>query len=116
MPSLSERDAGNLYAIIEACTKIQRFTSSTKDADQFYEDERTFDAVLMNFVIIGESVARLSQRFRAKNERVPWRKIKQFRNIVAHDYFGVDAEEVWQIIHNHLPILKRQVSELLSES
>jgi len=55
---MSEKDEGNLLAIIDACEKIQRFTSKIESADLFYEDEKTFDAVLMNFIIIGESIAK----------------------------------------------------------
>ncbi len=58
----------------------------------------TFDAVLLNFVIIGESVRRLSEQINEENPEIPWIQIKDFRNFVVHDYFGVDAEEVWQII------------------
>jgi uncharacterized protein with HEPN domain len=44
---------------------------------------------------------------------IDWIRIKAFRNIVAHDYFGVDAEEVWQIIKNHIPKLKQDIKSLL---
>lgn len=70
----------------------------------------------MNFVIIGESVVRLSEELRAKENQVPWPQIKGFRNIVAHDYFGVDAEEVWQIIKNHLPELESQINNILKNN
>lgn len=110
---MSEKDKGNLLAILEGCSKIQRFVQGIEDADAFYEDIKTFDAVLMNFVIIGESVARLTPELRAEATAITWAKIKGFRNIVAHNYFGVDAEEVWQIIQNYLPVLKIEVNKLL---
>ena len=99
---MSEKDKGNLLAIIESCTKIRKFTEDLWDADSFYSDEIVFDAVLMNFVIIGETVARLSDETKQFYSNIPWTRIKGFRNLVAHDYFGVDAEEVWQIISNDL--------------
>ncbi len=46
---------------------------------------------------------------------IEWIKIKGFRNIVAHDYFGIDAEEVWQIIRNKIPALKNDCQQLLDE-
>ena len=95
---MSEKDKANLYTILESCVKIGKFTKDINDTDEFFSDQKTFDAVLLNFVIIGESVARLSKEFIEKNQHIPWIKIKSFRNIVVHDYFGVDAEEVWQII------------------
>ena len=69
--------------------------------------------MLINFVIIGESVQRLSKELKESHNNIPWFKIKGFRNIVVHDYFGVDAEEVWQIIEDKIPELKLQVKKVL---
>jgi len=69
----------------------------------------------MNFLIIGESVAKLSEELRKQEGQVPWIKIKDFRNIVAHDYFGVDAEEVWQIIKTHLPDLEQDIKKIIKK-
>lgn len=110
---MSDKDRGNLFAIVDASGKIFRFITGINDADSFFQDERTFDAVLLNFVVIGESVARLSEPIKKDNNHIPWKKIKAFRNFVVHDYFGVDAEEVWQIIINHLPKLEADIIKLL---
>jgi len=112
---MSEKDKGNLMAILDSCNKIKKFTGEVKDADAFFKDEKTFDAVLMNFVIIGEAVARLTEDLKDQKPQVPWTQIKGFRNLVAHDYFGVDAEEVWQIIKTNLPDLKKEVNIILKE-
>nr|MBI1231769.1 DUF86 domain-containing protein [Cytophagales bacterium] len=113
---MSEKDRGNLLAIIDSCLKIEKFVEDICDVDTFFEDEKTFDAVLMNFVIIGEAVGRLSEQLKEKEQQIPWTKIKAFRNIVAHDYFGVDAEEVWQIIKNNLPELSTQIKKIIKEN
>ncbi len=68
----------------------------------------------MNFVIIGEAVARLTNEFIEKEPQIPWLKMKGFRNIVAHNYFGVDAEEVWQITKNDLPELEKEIKKILT--
>ncbi|MFZ5971316.1 MAG: DUF86 domain-containing protein [Bacteroidota bacterium] len=94
---MSEKDRANLAALVESVEKIKTFIAAIGSADAFYQDEKTFDAVLMNFVIIGETAGKLTT--------VVKEKIKSFRNLVAHNYFGVDAEEVWQIIHRDLPDL-----------
>lgn len=112
---MSEKIKGNLLAIIDSCQKIQRFIKPIEDATAFYEDEKTFDAVLMNFIIIGEAVSRLSEEFKNKHGHIPWIKIKGFRNIVAHDYFGVDAEEVWQIIIGSIIELEKSVNRIIKE-
>ena len=66
----------------------------------------------MNFVVIGESVTRISSSFKSEQKVIPWQRIKDFRNLIAHDYFGVDAEEVWQIIENEITSLKSKLENL----
>lgn len=67
----------------------------------------------MNFVIIGEMVSKLSERFKNANNNIDWNRIKDFRNLVAHDYFGIDAEEVWQIIKKDLSKLEEEISGII---
>jgi len=110
---MSEKDKANLLSVLEACEKINAFTREIFDADDFYNDKKSFDAVLMNFVVIGESVKKLSTKVKSDNPQIPWQKIKGFRNIVAHDYFGVDAEEVWQIVQQNIPELMVDIEEVL---
>lgn len=69
----------------------------------------------MNFVVIGETVERLSDEFKNTHSSVPWRLIKDFRNLIAHDYFGIDAEEVFEIIQTHLVVLDKSVTEILAD-
>jgi len=111
-----DKDRANLLAILDSCSKIERFVASISDADKFYSDDKTFDAVLMNFVVIGEAVGRLSDQTKGKSAYIPWAKIKGMRNIVAHEYFGVDAEEVWQTIKDELPLLARDIQTILNQS
>lgn len=114
MPSLSEKDRANLMAGIEAISKIQSFTKDTSDAEMFFENTLVFDATLMNFVLLGEVVSKISQETQDTYPKVPWRLVKDFRNIIAHNYFGVDAEEVWEIIQKHLDPLKNEFETILS--
>ncbi len=102
-----------LDSIIEAIDRIVEYTSGFNSADDFNNDYRNFDATMMNFVVIGEMVDKLSEDFKSKNDSIEWIKIKGFRNFVAHDYFGIDAEEVWQIIKNKIPDLKIEITTLL---
>ena len=108
-----EKDKPNLHAILDSCQKIARFTSDLIDADAFFADQESFDAVLMNFILIGEAVSKLSIEVKSSNDEIPWQKIKGFRNIAAHEYFGVDAEEVWQIVKLHLPDLEKNIEKIL---
>ena len=107
------KDHHCLDSILEATDRIIEYTSGINSADDFNNDYRNFDATMMNFVVIGEMVDKLSDDFKKKHDKIDWIKIKGFRNIVAHDYFGIDAEEVWQIIKNKIPKLKADIQGLL---
>lgn len=107
------KDKQILQNIYESIDKIVFYIKDIKDADSFFDDQKTFDAVLMNFINIGEMVNKLSNKFKEQHSEIDWYKIKAFRNLVAHDYFGVDAEEVWQRIQNHLPELRLNIKTLL---
>ncbi|MBU0765379.1 MAG: DUF86 domain-containing protein [Bacteroidetes bacterium] len=93
--------------------RIFEYTERITDPDDFAADYKTVDATLMNFVALGETANKLSDRFREKHNNIEWRKIYDFRNIIAHDYFGIDEEEVLGITKKHLPILKKDLTDLL---
>ncbi len=112
MPSMSSKDRANLLAVLDSISKIERYTSNINSAQEFNNRDVAFDATLMNFVVIGEMVDRLSADTKARAKKLDWQKIKDFRNFVAHDYLGIDAEEVWQIIKQDLPLLKLEVEKL----
>jgi len=107
------KDQHCLESILEAIDRIIEYTSSINTADDFNNDYRNFDATMMNFVVIGEMINKISDEFKRKHSEIEWIKIKGFRNIVAHDYFGIDAEEVWQIIKTKIPTLKSDIKLLL---
>lgn len=80
--------------------------------DQFLQSVKTQDAVVRRLEIIGEAVNQLPDEFRAKDSDVPWHKITGMRNVLAHAYFAVDLELVWNTITEHLPKLKASIGKL----
>ena len=70
---------------------------------------------MMQFVIIGEMIDKLSDTFKLENTNIPWIKIKDFRNIIAHDYFGIDSDEIWDIIQNKIKPLRFDIEKILNE-
>ena len=116
MPSLSEKDRANLGAILDSTNKILNFTKRKKNSSAFYEDEMVYDATLMNFIVIGEAAAKISLTIKSKYNEIPWKEIRDFRNVITHDYFGVNAEVTWQIIRRHLPQLKRDMMKILKRN
>ncbi|MDP2889997.1 MAG: DUF86 domain-containing protein [Bacteroidota bacterium] len=100
--------------MLDSIQKIQLYSGNFNNADEFFEDSLSFDATMMNFIVIGEMVEKLSDDFiLATGEDINWTKVKSFRNIIAHNYFGIDAEEVWQIINGSLVSLKEKLKKLI---
>lgn len=112
---MSTKDVHSLEAILDAAERILAYTSVHTSAESFNDDHKSFDACMMNFIVIGEMVEKLSAGFKTAHPEVEWQKIKGFRNLVAHDYFGIDAEEVWQIIVHRLPVLRDDIRRILQE-
>ncbi len=81
----------------------------------FVHDDLRFDAVLRNLEIIGEAVKNISEETRQKYPNVKWRKIAGFRDIVAHEYLGINDETVWDIVENEVPALLEIVKTMLGE-
>jgi len=69
---------------------------------------------MMQFVVIGEIVSRLDDTYKQQHTQISWQQIKNFRNIIAHDYFGIDADEIWDIIQSRLLPLKNDILQLLN--
>jgi uncharacterized protein with HEPN domain len=109
---MSRDESLYLDDIQESCEKVLRFTKGMT-YKEFVHDELHFDAVLRNLEIIGEAVKNISEQTRQKYPDVKWRKIAGFRNIVAHEYFGVNEETVWDIIENEIPNLLESAKAIL---
>ena len=107
-----DRDSPLLMLMVETVEKIETFTNSIHSVEEFEKDVKVFDACLMNFIVVGELVVRLSPDFIEKHKDIEWYKIRAFRNFAAHDYFGIDAEKVWQIIQTNLPELKIKLRQI----
>ena len=102
-----------LLSIVESIEKIDTYSKDFQDGEDFYYDSKSFDATMMQFVVIGEMISKLDNQFKIKNDQIPWIKIKDFRNIIAHDYFGIDSDEIWDIIQNKIKPLKYDILEIL---
>ncbi len=80
--------------------------------EEFRNDRMRQSAVIREFEIIGEAVGKLPDNLRQSAPEVAWQDIKDFRNLLVHEYFGVDLEIVWQVVQVDLPDLIRQVEQL----
>ncbi len=110
---MSERATGFLLEdILASIEKINRYTAGYT-LQSFLEDDKTQDAVIRNFEIIGEAVHRIPDEFKSMHTDIPWFQIRGLRNRVVHDYLGVDLELIWQILEHDLPPLKSKISKII---
>lgn len=85
-----------LIDIITAIKRIEDYTEGY-DFEMFRNDQKTIDAVIRNFEVIGEASKNLSTDLKIKNPDVPWQEMYYLRNKVSHEYFGVDYEIIWDV-------------------
>ncbi len=83
--------------------------------DQFLDDERTVDAVMRNLEIIGIAANNIPQEVKDRYTEIEWRKIHLFRNVLAHEYFGIDKKVLWEIITEKIPELTTQMEVVLNK-
>lgn len=113
---MSDRDI-RLYLmdIVDSGNAINEFVSGLS-FEKFCKDRKTFSAVIREFEVIGEAVGKLSDELKRRRSDVEWQDIKDFRNLLIHEYFGVDLEIVWKIIQEDLPVLMDAVRGMMEET
>ena len=103
-----------LEDILAAADAIAEFTQG-QSAESLMGNRLVRSAVVHQLTVIGEAVAHLSADLRARHSQIPWADIKGFRNIIVHNYFGIDWEEVWRSATVRVPVLRSQVAEIVRE-
>ena len=104
-----------LEDIMEAITKIRKYVNK-KSFGQFSKDEKTIDAVIRNFEIMGEAVKQLPNKVKDKYSDVEWKAIIDFRNVIIHEYFGIDLEIMWDVIKTKLEPLEKKIKFILKNN
>lgn len=100
-----------LVHIRECIGRIERYTVDGKD--RFVADSMVQDAVVRNLEIIGEATKRLDDAYRKAHPQIPWRAVSGLRDVLIHQYEGVDLDRVWNVVVNGLPSLKEAIEKLL---
>jgi uncharacterized protein with HEPN domain len=103
-----------IHHILDAITAIEKYTQGMS-FEEFEKDGKTIDAVIRNFEVIGEASSKLPKEFKESYQDVPWKSIIGLRNVLIHDYLGVDIFAVWGNLKRDLPTLKGQMESILKD-
>ncbi len=101
-----------LADIVESCERLRRYMDGVSYGD-FLVDEMRIDAVARNLEIIGEAVKNLPEDAKMHRPDIEWKKIARFRDIIAHHYFKVDYDRVWDITQNKISDLEAAAKQIL---
>jgi uncharacterized protein with HEPN domain len=107
-------DKERLLHILDAIYNIQDFTRDLS-YDQYLDDLKLKLAVVKLFEIIGEAVSSLSPEIQKEYPDIEWNVIRSARNVLIHEYFGIDYKIVWNSIHENIPKLKEQINHIMTE-
>lgn len=102
-----------LQDIEESCIRITDYTAGLS-RNEVFTDKMRFDGILHNFHIIGEAVKKLPNNLREKHADIPWAEIAGMRDLIAHAYFALDLEILWQGIRADVPVLLKRVQEMIA--
>ncbi len=97
--------------IKQAIQKIIKYTQNLS-FDDFSHDEKTIDAVIRNFEIIGEAAKNIPDSIKESHPEIDWKAIIGMRNITIHEYFGIDLEEIWETIKDDIPQLELHINSI----
>jgi uncharacterized protein with HEPN domain len=100
-----------LNDMLDAIDRVEQYTQGMS-FDAFSNDQKSIDAVVRNLEIIGEAANRLPDDFKERHSSVEWYKVVGLRNRIIHEYFGIDLQIIWQIVHADLPALRQTLSQI----
>ena len=106
-------DSVYLRHIAECLRRIE--SNISIGLDDFLAAETAQDATLRNLQTMSEATQRLSDELKSTRPDIEWERIAAFRNVLVHNYLGIDISEIWTIIERDMPALKRVINEMLEE-
>ena len=111
-----EKDKMNFERILFSINKIDDYLKNINSPSELYNDSKTFDAVITQFINIGECAYKISEATKNSYKNIEWKKIIGMRNIIAHNYFGIDPRIIWKTKNNDLPKLMNQIKVILEKN
>ena len=104
-----------LEDIVESSALIAEYVQGMSYAN-WVKDRKTIDAVVRNLQIIGEAANHVPEDVRSRYNDVPWAQLRGMRNILIHEYFGVDTDILWRAVTEDVPRLRKQIQKIIDES
>jgi uncharacterized protein with HEPN domain len=98
--------------IIEAIEKIEKYLGGITTVEVFVVNDLVFDAVVRELEIVGEASNKVSVEFQNTHTQIPWRKMIGLRNVLIHEYFGINAKVVWETCQNDIQEVKKALISL----
>ena len=102
-----------LLDMLDAIERIEKYVSKGRAA--FEQDELIQTWVVHHLQIMGEAAAKVGREFHEQHPSILWPQVIAMRNVLVHDYFGVDLEEIWRVVERDLPELKNKLKKLVGE-
>ena len=103
-----------LLHILESIEKLEEITTTTSK-EEFLKNWIIQDAILKNFIVIGEAVANIDEEIKQHYSTINWRGAKSMRNFIVHEYFSVDLNFVWETILETIPKFKKNISNIIKD-
>ncbi|QUH26148.1 DUF86 domain-containing protein [Serpentinicella alkaliphila] len=103
-----------LIHIIESIRSIESYIEPGES--EFFRSKLIQDAVIRNLEIIGEATKRISKELRLKEYDIPWKEMAGLRDVLIHDYFGVDLDILWNVVRKELPRIHILIQSLIEET
>ena len=109
------KDQFRLKHILDAIERLETYASNLSK-EELVADVMRYYGIVKNIEIIGEAARMLSNEFKESHTEIPWRAISNMRNFLVHEYFNVDSNTVWEVIHSDIVLLKKWVIIYLNSS
>lgn len=116
MQSMYKKDFGIITAILKMCDDIYCYHEEGKNTDEMIEDKKTFNAILLSIMQVGEFAKKLSDGFRNEHAELEWSKITGMRDRIAHDYFGIDKDVVKHVLQDEIGALTDALLAIIREA
>ncbi|MAN29475.1 MULTISPECIES: HepT-like ribonuclease domain-containing protein [Mesonia] len=110
-----DKDLFRLTHIKDCIEKINKLVTLLNNYERFESHWIEQDALIRNFEIIGEASSHISDNLKTKYPEVVWKEMKAMRNFMTHEYFGLQLDTIWETAVNDIPVLEKQIIEIIND-